>query len=208
MKIFLIRHGESTKNAGECTLDDWKVPLTNKGNQQALQLGKDLLRYCNDNNIKLANSVMISSPYIRAKQTAHNINQSLKLPLLINYSLSEYQHENSESINIIQNEINQNLLKHSPMLENIYKTQTKFNPNENEVEIVLRAKSLITSLKKLPYDNIFIISHKGFIKAFNTAFNNKEYSYYFNHQNIKNCSVMYFIIQENELKDEGNILNF
>ena len=207
MRIFFIRHGESLKNAEKCDLIDWKVPLTNKGNNQALQIGKSILNYCKSHNISLDNSVVMSSPYIRAKQTAININKSLNLPLITNYSITEYQHdEHLTPTTQIEQDTN-NLLNKYPLFQKLINDKVSSNPNENNVEIVLRAKSVIKNLKQLPYENIFIVSHKGFIKAFITAFNNKDYSSYFEHHVVENCSVKLFEIHNNIFKDEGNILN-
>jgi len=208
MHIFLIRHGESLKNVGKCDLEDWKVPLTNKGENQALQVGQNLLNYCKTNNISLDNSIIISSPYIRAKQTANNINKYLNLPLLINYSISEYQHYNQTTDNIEElDEYNKKLSTSCPVLKKFIDNQVDENQNENNVEIVLRAKSVISRLKSLPYDNVFIVSHKGFIKAFITAFNNNNYSSYFEHHVVENCSVKLFDIDHNIFQEKGNILN-
>ncbi len=208
MRIFLIRHGESVKNAGKCDLEDWKVPLTNKGENQALQTGQNLLNYCKTHNISLDNSIIISSPYIRAKQTANNINKYLNIPLLINYSISEYQHHNQATdTNEELEKYNKELSSSCPFLKKIIANQQDENQNENNVEIVLRAKSVISSLKNLAYDNIFIVSHKGFIKAFITAFNNKDYSSYFEHHIVENCSVKLFDINNNVFEEKGNVLN-
>ena len=208
MQIFLIRHGESVKNAGKCDLEDWKVPLTNKGESQALQTGHNLLNYCKTHNISLDNSIIISSPYIRAKQTASSINKYLNLPLLINYSISEYQHYDQVTTSISElEEYNKELSNSCPLLKKFIYNQVDENQNENNVEIVLRAKSVIENITNLPYDNVFIVSHKGFIKAFITAFNNKDYSAYFEHHIVENCSVKLFDIDNNIFEEKGNILN-
>lgn len=206
MKIFLIRHGESLKNAGKCDLEDWKIPLTDKGNNQALQIGKNILDYCKSNNISLENSVVMSSPYIRAKQTAININKSLNLPLIINYSIPEYQHYEYTIPTTQAEQETYDLLSSYKLFKKIITDKKSSDINESNVEIVLRAKSVIENLKYLPYKNVFIVSHKGFIKAFITAFNNKDYSSYFEHHVVENCSVKLFEIHDNIFKDKGNIL--
>ena len=54
MKIFLIRHGETTANIGsnyEERVTDHLVSLTDKGIEQANEAGKWLADYCSQSNI-------------------------------------------------------------------------------------------------------------------------------------------------------------
>lgn len=60
-EIWLIRHGQSTANAGAVTDNPSSIPLTELGWQQARQVA-DKLEYCPD--------LIVSSPFIRTTQTA------------------------------------------------------------------------------------------------------------------------------------------
>lgn len=80
MHIFLIRHGESIANNGsnfEQRIPDHLVPLSERGEQQALQTGKLLARYCAEQGIDLSKARIWRSPYLRTRQTADAFNQSL-----------------------------------------------------------------------------------------------------------------------------------
>ena len=84
--IFLIRHGESAGNVDKTvyhTIPDWQVPLTDKGQLQALEAGKKLhnLLRMEDYWVKSALSgkphrklvQIYTSPWYRARQTTANI---------------------------------------------------------------------------------------------------------------------------------------
>ena len=60
-EIWLIRHGESTANAGLATKDASSIPLTDKGWQEARQMA---------HKFTSAPDLIVVSPYLRARQTA------------------------------------------------------------------------------------------------------------------------------------------
>lgn len=202
MNIFIIRHGQSTANArttGE-DIPDKQIDLTEKGVEQARICGKHIVEYCAKNDISLQSSIMISSPYKRARVTADLINDSLQLPQKIMYGLSEYQKGlEYQDIKISQ----------SHLLEEIYNNicEKIDSIHESPVEIILRAKSLLNSLKNLNYENIFIVSHYGFIRALDIALLNKPVSTYFNGPKIKNCSVRHYILNKDKCTFIGNVDN-
>lgn len=59
--IYLIRHAESTANAGAATSDFRKIPLTPKGHEQAEEISK---------KIEIAPNLIIVSPFLRAQMTS------------------------------------------------------------------------------------------------------------------------------------------
>ena len=61
VSIWLIRHGESEANAGLPTSDVALIELTEKGHQQAQKVASAFTQ---------APSLIVTSPYIRTKQTA------------------------------------------------------------------------------------------------------------------------------------------
>jgi len=73
-KIFLIRHGESVGNVDKSTynsLQDWKLPLTPKGCQQAERAAKRLLSKIGNRTVAI-----YSSPFYRARETAKFIREA------------------------------------------------------------------------------------------------------------------------------------
>lgn len=61
LRVACFRHGESAANAGDATHDPASIPLTEKGEQQALAISQ---RFAGPPNI------LICSPFHRAQQTA------------------------------------------------------------------------------------------------------------------------------------------
>lgn len=80
-RIVLIRHGESLGNIDErayVTTADWRIPLTNKGREQARLAGQkvDSLLRINANGEELSEKGKVYfyvSPYLRTRQTLREI---------------------------------------------------------------------------------------------------------------------------------------
>ena len=78
MKLYLIRHGESEANVDNTvyySTPDHQINLTDKGVQQALEVGETLSLSCKPSYYTL----MIHSPFHRAKMTAQYINSIVQL---------------------------------------------------------------------------------------------------------------------------------
>jgi 2,3-bisphosphoglycerate-dependent phosphoglycerate mutase len=60
-RVWLIRHGESTANAGEITSDPGSIPLTQLGQSQARNVAEQFDR---------APSLIVTSKYLRTQETA------------------------------------------------------------------------------------------------------------------------------------------
>lgn len=71
-KFYFVRHGQSTANA-DLIVADGTALLTEGGIEQARRTGNEL----KDKNIKL----IITSPYIRAQQTAETIAGEIGIPI-------------------------------------------------------------------------------------------------------------------------------
>lgn len=69
-KIFYLRHGESTANAGGITLPNPEIPLTQKGQQQAIAVSE--LLPINPSNI-------ITSEFLRTKHTSKPYSEKYKI---------------------------------------------------------------------------------------------------------------------------------
>lgn len=70
-RIILIRHGESTANVDEevyVTTPDWKIPLTDKGKQQATRAGQQVAELVGNEQM-----MIYASPYQRTRETLRHI---------------------------------------------------------------------------------------------------------------------------------------
>ena len=83
MKLYFVRHGESTANLlREFSNSGFKHPLTEKGVAQAHQLQEDL------RGVQIAQ--IYASPVMRAVQTAQILAENLHAPLQITEALREW----------------------------------------------------------------------------------------------------------------------
>jgi broad specificity phosphatase PhoE len=68
-RIILLRHGESLGNVDDtayANIPDWKIPLTRRGERQALHAAKDLSNLLTENGESI---FCYCSPYKRAQET-------------------------------------------------------------------------------------------------------------------------------------------
>lgn len=80
MKLFLIRHGESEANVNNdvyYNTPDFKINLTQRGIEQAKCVGQKLSKELDTSSFTL----MIHSPFHRAKMTAHYLNEYVNLTM-------------------------------------------------------------------------------------------------------------------------------
>jgi hypothetical protein len=77
-RIILVRHGESLGNEDESAYSktpDWKIGLTNRGEQQSKQAGQDLAELCRGERL-----FTYVSPYDRTMQTWKLMKEELQAP--------------------------------------------------------------------------------------------------------------------------------
>jgi len=78
MKIYLLRHGIATEREDPAT--DSQRPLTSKGRDQMEKIAEAL------NELKLKPDLILSSPYVRADQTATILAKELKMKKHLQYT--------------------------------------------------------------------------------------------------------------------------
>lgn len=78
MKVFIIRHGQTTTNIGKADGElEANIPLTEVGIQQCVQAGIDLKNFCDEHNISLKDTTVYFSPILRTQNTAEHIAKQL-----------------------------------------------------------------------------------------------------------------------------------
>ena len=196
MRIFLIRHGESTQNAQTnfANLPDFKVSLTEKGQEEANECGKFLKAFCKKNNIDLNDAKMYVSPFERTRQTAKLVNEHLNIgdveedPILIERQFGLFDNLTSEQ----RAKYKEAFDYQNWMYENGGYFFTKFPLGESNFDVYVRARMFLEKLlKNLKSDdqNIFIISHGAFLKNFQMAYFNYSTEWFCDEPFMKNCSV-------------------
>mmetsp|Transcript_5 Transcript_5/g.9 ORF Transcript_5/g.9 Transcript_5/m.9 type:complete len:292 (-) Transcript_5:848-1723(-) len=118
-RIILIRHGESLGNIDERAYGetaDWRIPLTNRGREQARLAGKKVASHITPSNIKsnpntiestTSNNIFFYvSPYLRTRQTLreilHEIPSDQILGIREDPRISEQQFGNFQSHHTMQ----------------------------------------------------------------------------------------------------------
>lgn len=134
--FYFIRHGQTDVNKYGTVPENGDVPLNEEGIAQAKRAA-ELLR---NKNIK----IIISSPLIRAKQTAEIINKELNVTIIYHNGLKEANRGK--------------LLKENTDLKKIWAKGAKIPGAESLYELQMRVHHSIKELIN-KYDNALIVSH-------------------------------------------------
>eukprot|EP00551_Chaetoceros_affinis_P012825 CAMPEP_0203669712 /NCGR_PEP_ID=MMETSP0090-20130426/6004_1 /ASSEMBLY_ACC=CAM_ASM_001088 /TAXON_ID=426623 /ORGANISM="Chaetoceros affinis, Strain CCMP159" /LENGTH=289 /DNA_ID=CAMNT_0050534449 /DNA_START=1 /DNA_END=870 /DNA_ORIENTATION=- len=170
-RIILIRHGESLGNVDESayvSTPDWKVPLTEAGQQQAIQAGKQLKKLVGDEQI-----FMYYSPYERTKETMDAVCKHLNKDRIISIReeprISEQQFGNFQNVDEV---VQAKQERHS-----FGRFYYRFKSGEAGLDVYSRVSSFISTLvrdcqqyQKAGYDldniNVVIITHGLALRLF------------------------------------------
>lgn len=152
-RIYLVRHGQSLHNAARKHQQP-QVKLSKKGLQQAQALGQRF------KNIPL--DVIISSPQLRAKETAESVSKVINKKIVF-LSLLEELRWPSELEGIDHD---------SPTTDKIFRLLDRnildqnwhFSDEENIFDLKLRALKCLKFLQSRSEKNILVISHGNFLK--------------------------------------------
>ena len=171
MKIYCTRHGQTVWNADNkiCGLTD--VELTDKGRNQANELGKRL------KNVKI--DLIICSPLKRARDTAEIINKYVGAKITIDSRLIEQNYGIYEGTNRFGEEF----------LANKRNLAYKYPNGESAIQVAHRVYSLIDEVKaKYSHLSLLFVCHNGVCRIINTYFcdlTNEEYFHY----SLDNCGL-------------------
>lgn len=190
-KLVFVRHGQSQKNVlkiRSSTKDKW--PLTEQGKLHAKNIAKRLSEMGRFETI-------ISSPVLRARQTAEIISEYLNLPILFENLISEYNYGNWNDLT--EEEMAK---EHKDFLE--YKkhkrnTQEHFNFKlggaESRSDVVARIKIFLEKIKKeYPGKNLILVSHGGINGAIKMALNNSSIESFYESESIGHEEIETYII--------------
>lgn len=154
MKIYLIRHGESTSDVEDKYGGDYDDHLTEKGESQA----KDLAKKFKGKGVE----IIYSSPRFRAKETAEILSNFLDVPLKVMKDLKE-----RNRYGVLTGMVKAEAKKRYPRLAEQVKDEAQtiegaenFNLFKKRVTKVF--KSIVKDDK---YKTIAIVSHGGPLKA-------------------------------------------
>lgn len=187
MKIFLIRHGETTGDIEDRYGGDYDDHLTEKGKQQAMELA-DTLR---GRGIQ----IIYHSPRIRATETAEILGNVLKVELK---AVNDLRERNSYGIltGMIKSEAKE---KHPEEVEKLRVDKIRHNVKDSEDYDSLKERMtgvFEQILSDEQHDIVAIISNGGFISCFV-----RDYLKLGEFKHLGDCGFL-----ELEKNDEGLIL--
>lgn len=156
MKIYLIRHGETTGDIEGRFGGNYDDHLTERGRKQSRELAEKLL----DKNIE----IIYTSPKIRARETADEVANVLHVPVEI---VEELRERNNYGILTGMTKVEAKE-KHPEDFEKISQDKTYHTVvgSESYDDIKKRAVRVFGELSKKQHDTIAIISHGGIISTY------------------------------------------
>lgn len=182
MILALVRHGETDQNKLGIVQGRIDNPLNELGEDQAKKLGEKL----NKEHIKF--DQIISSPLIRAKQTAEIIKKELNQNITISFDdrflERDFHHLDGKHVSIAM-----------PFVRTKGYTYEGY---EDDIKLVKRISEAVLDLEKLyPDQNVLLVTHSHVIKALYVFIDPHTYSFL---DIIQNGDIRYFDIQNQSIK--------
>jgi len=195
---FLIRHGESTSNAGLSTADPGIAELTDLGREQA-QLVSQI--------ISVKPDLIITSPYIRAKQTAEPTINRFRPLAIAQWPIQEFSY--LEPTRWAGSTMGQRL---PAVIEYWEKAEPDYRDGPNSetfTDFMARIDQLKTGLGSLSIDFALFFSHGLFLRGFlyrlfnsNQPVNSnfmRQFNFFCRGLEFPNCGILKLSFHDGEL---------
>ena len=155
-RLFFIRHGETDLNVKQHFAGITEAQLTDDGRTQAQKSGRHL------KSNPVAIDWIISSPLARTQETAKIIATEIGFPLE-NIELNELFLE--RNFGPLENTSAQKFLT----TKDSYRKIDTVEGAETIANLQTRAERALQYVKSLPHDNVLVVSHGAFGRAFRRA---------------------------------------
>jgi broad specificity phosphatase PhoE len=152
--VYFVRHGQSEANASG-NFQFPETPLTEKGREQAGRVAERVAR--------LEFETLISSPYVRAQQTAQAITNVTNKPAELSDLFVERVKPSSIDGKTIQDENAVALYKQWE--DHLYIRGERVEDGENYDDIVARAEKALRFLEAKEENNIVVVTHGFFLRV-------------------------------------------
>jgi probable phosphoglycerate mutase len=152
-KLILIRHGESLGNRDRIFgINPGELPLTDLGYQQARQVAQTIATLYRP-------ELVVASPFVRARETARMIAESLNLPLEIEPNLYE------RDVGVYQGQ-SYDALRGAPGYDPRSPWQWKPEGGESYLDVQARVGPILDRLANThPSRDVVIVSHGGVMQT-------------------------------------------
>ena len=200
---------QNTKQNYRIGLPDHKVYLTEEGMQEAKKAGEFLLNYVKENNIDLSNSVLWISPYMRTRQTAGIINNSLKIDKMkedITLIEQQYGLFSDKDIETIKRMYPASFLFYDNYYQNEGKFYAKLPQGESPLDVALRTKQFLNTIYRDKENVLFIVTHGTTMKTIVMNFFHYSPEWFSNELTPGNCAIR-LIDTDGEVPTEKYIYN-
>jgi broad specificity phosphatase PhoE len=193
MKIFLIRHGETTANIGGnyiARTPDHLVSLTENGIVQANSAGKWLADYCAQHGIPLENARIWRSPYVRTRQTSQEFNKHLRINSIFeDIALVELQYGLFDAVpeEEWESKFPAEYAECKRQWDNSGKFYLRFPSGESPFDVALRVHQFMGTIYRDTADPLFVFTHGVTLRCFLLRWFHYTPEWYENEKNPKNC---------------------
>lgn len=186
MKIYLIRHGQTTGDTENRYGGAYDDDLSDMGNEQAVKLATEL----SGSGIE----VIFSSPMKRAQQTAKVLSKELNCQIV---TISDLRERNKNGI-LTGMTKDEALEKYPELVEKLKDYRSQIDGAESQDDFALRIKkSFLEIVNNSEYETVGIVTHgMPFWVIFNDFLNNKniksvgDCAYAVLNKNIKSLSLV------------------
>ncbi|MGV8169381.1 MAG: histidine phosphatase family protein [Candidatus Nanoarchaeia archaeon] len=151
MKIFIVRHGETTGDIEDRYGGDYEDHLTEHGKKESEEASKDL----ENKNIE----IIYHSPRIRARETAGIISKKLEIPLM---EVKDFRERNSYGI-LTGMKKSHALKKYPEEVEKLKKDKKRHNVKNSEDYDLFkkRVSNALEEVTSQKHNTIVIVTHGG-----------------------------------------------
>ena len=150
MRLYLLRHAQSKGNKRGIFQGTIDLPLSAEGMEQAISAGEFLKRFKIDR--------IVTSPQLRAKQTAEIVSNILDLPLEVDERLREI------SYGVLEGKKHKEVKNWKPYLR--WLEDPVKHPLEGVDDFNDLRRRLESFIKDLKGEDILAVTHGGIIRAF------------------------------------------
>ncbi len=155
MRLIVVRHGDT-----KIKVEDYVQPIENPLSEAGILQAKEVAQRLSDYKVDL----VVSSPLLRARDTATIINETLHRDLTFNKLLAEVKWPT---------ELEGKKLDDPKVVEyrklrnehNIAGSPWHYSDEENFIDLKTRARRLLDELKGLKGENILAVTHSTFLKV-------------------------------------------
>ncbi|WP_155994864.1 histidine phosphatase family protein [Butyrivibrio sp. WCE2006] len=169
--FYFVRHGETVWNVENKICGATDIELTEKGHDQAIEAGRKILE------MGVTADLIITSPLIRAKETARHISEVTRIPMEIEPRLIEQNFGRYESTPRDGAEFH----------EAKKDLASRFGTGESMLQVAHRIYGLLDDIKESDKEYI-LVAHNGLARIIESYFRemtNEEFSSF----GIKNCEI-------------------